>query len=167
MYCWLRTVDVPSARCVLCALGSFPVVSEFNCIPPTPPLSLSLLCTLHGLGTERTDIHSSAAASSSVRAIASARRVTSGGEGGSVDWGTLQKVFFFFLSRAYRTAGRMFGNSNQSQLYRHEHETRPCNGANVMLCCQTLKWRRSWTPQKPLKSLWMTFIQLHFTHRCR
>lgn len=143
MYCWLRTVDVPSARCVLCALGSFPVVSEFNCIPPTPPLSLSLLCTLHGLGTERTDIHSSAAASSSVRAIASARRVTSGGEGGSVDWGTLQKVFFFFLSRAYRTAGRMFGNSNQSQLYRHAHETCPCNGANVMLCCQTLKWRRS------------------------
>lgn len=51
---------------VLCALGSFPVVSKFNCIPSTSPslsrsrsvslslslslspsLSLSLLCTLH------------------------------------------------------------------------------------------------------------------------
>lgn len=32
-------VDVPSARCVLCALGSFPVVSKSNCIPSTSSLS--------------------------------------------------------------------------------------------------------------------------------
>lgn len=138
MYCWLRTVDVPSARCVLCALGSFPVVSEFNCIPPTPPLSLSLLCTLHGLGTERTDIHSSAAASSSVRAIASARCVTSGGEGASVDWGTLQKgwVFFFYPERTGRR-DECLGIQINPNFIVTSTKPAPCNGANVMLCCQT------------------------------
>lgn len=71
-----------------CALGGFPVVSKkTNRVPSTtpPPLSLS--------HSEHRDIHSGAAASSSCRAIAPARCMTSGRGGGR--WRPCTEVWGF------------------------------------------------------------------------
>lgn len=110
-------VDVPSVRCVLCALGSFPVVSKSNCIPSTSSLSSLArspsLRTLHGAGYERTDIHSGAAASSSTRAIAPAPCMTSGGEGGGGDLAQ----GLGFIPCVLDCKGGMSGNSNQPLRY--------------------------------------------------